>query len=678
MKILGIEIENFKGLKNESVEFSDHTTISGRNASGKTTILDAVMWLLFNQDSHGNTKFDVRPLDTSGKQIDNIEISVKAVFDIDGKQMEIRKVQKQKWTKHRGQDQAKFEGNVNTYEVGGYPKSEKDFSAFVASIVDADVFKMLSTPTYFVGLPWKEQREVLMRFVSDISDVELANSNPDFIPLVSDIENAPTLDDIGKKYGKIVKDLKARQTEIPVRIDEVAKQKVDYDASALELQKNTLNDQIAEVSKILKGSDNKAAIDELETQLLELQFEVNDRKRILLSDYDNKRSKALDAVSEIKAKHRQVSDNIADTKAILESQRVRYQQEENERKGLGDKYKAVESEQFEGKNTFNPDDWSTPPETVCHVCGQTLPEDRIKTLLAEWDERKANAEKIANEKFEAERKAFLEDKKNRMNAIKNRGFELKDRGAELEKSIAELEEKLKAYEGELETLTSNLEGAEKTVSGLDDKPDVMLDATYKALKDKYDALEKQIDDERKSAPDMTAYASKLSDLESQLSDVEKKLADVMRNAEIDERISELESEQAVVAQKIADAERMLYLFEQFMRAKLNRVSDAVNSHFKMVKFKLFDFLINGGMKECCEVTYNGVSYSTLNSGHRIVAGLDIINAPSELYGVDTFVFIDNAETINAFNVPEMKQQTIFLKVSEDEKLTVRSWSSGQN
>lgn len=672
MKILKLAIENFKGIKSLEVDFSDSTTISGRNASGKTTVLDAVCWLLFNTDSHGNTKFDVRPLDKDGKMIDNVEIKVVGTFDIDGKNVELSKVQKQKWTKHRGQEQAKFEGNVNSYEVGGYPKSEKDYSEYISSIVDADVFKMLTSPTYFTSMPWKDQREVLMRFVSDMSDVELANSNAEFAPLVMDIENAPTLDDIGKKYGKVVKELKARQTEIPVRIDEVAKQKVDLDAAELELEKNAILELIAKDEQAIKSGDNKAKIDDIESDRLELQFKINDRKRALLEGYNKDKMQAEDVLADAKLAHKRMANNIEDKHAIIDSKKIRLKMEEEERSSLGEKYKAIESEMFEGVNKFNPDDWAKAPETVCHVCGQPLPEDKAKTILAEWEERKANAKKSADDAYNAERNAFLTDKKNRLEALKSRGFELKNEGAELEAEIKSLEAEVSDMDTELATLVCRVEDAEKALTALGSEPDISLDKEYADLISQDADMLKQIEDLRDNAPDMSELEKQKAEHEKALEAVNAKLAQFANNASIDERIAELESEQTVVAQKIADAERMLYLFEKFMRAKLDRVSDAVNSHFKVVKFKLFDFLINGGIKECCEVTYDGISYSTLNSGHRLVAGYDIINALSELYKVSCPIFTDNAESLNDFNIPKMEQQMILLKVSDEDKLTVRS------
>ena len=153
-------------------------------------------------------------------------------------------------------------------------------------------------------------------------------------------------------------------------------------------------------------------------------------------------------------------------------------------------------------------------------------------------------------------------------------------------------------------------------------------------------------------------------------EVEKQIAISQKNIEIDERIEELQAEQREVAQKIADVEKMLYLLDEFIKYKLDKISDGINAMFDGISFKLFDSQLNGGVKEVCECTVNGVPYGSLNNGHRIIAGLQIIKALQKLYGAYLPIFIDNAESVNDFNMPDMDCQLIKLKVSDDKELKV--------
>ena len=221
--IKSIHIENFKGIKMLDVTFSGKTKISGQNAVGKTTIFDAFTWLLFNKNSSGEEKFNVRPLN-EGIRVDNVEIKVSAILDVDGKEVELSKTQKQNWVKKRGTDTAVLQGNVNSFEIDGYPKSEADFKAYVSELAQSEeMFKMLTNPQYFSSLKWKDQRDILMKLVSEVSDVELAQTDAKYAPLLSELEKAPSTDDIRAKFSKALNEWKKKQAEIPVRIDEAMK-----------------------------------------------------------------------------------------------------------------------------------------------------------------------------------------------------------------------------------------------------------------------------------------------------------------------------------------------------------------------------------------------------------------------------------------------------------------------
>ena len=171
IKLLSMHIQNFKGCKDRTIEFGEKTRITGDNGVGKSTVFDAYLWLLFDKNSKGVTNFAVRPLAESGETINNIEILVEATISVDNDEYKLRKTQKQKWVKKRGTDTREFQGNVNEFDINGYPKSQKEFKEFISGIVNEEVFPLISNPAAFTSLPWKEQRDILMQFVGDVSSV---------------------------------------------------------------------------------------------------------------------------------------------------------------------------------------------------------------------------------------------------------------------------------------------------------------------------------------------------------------------------------------------------------------------------------------------------------------------------------------------------------------------------
>lgn len=217
IKLRSIKIENFKGAKERTIEFGENTKICGANATGKTTIFDAFTWLLFGKDSIGNAKFDIRPLDKDGKMIDNLEISVEAVISADNEEYMLKKVQKQKWVKKRGTNATEFQGNVNEFEINGYPKSEKDFKQFISDMIDEKIFNLVTNPVAFTSLPWKEQREILIKFVGESSDVQIAEEYGErFLKLIPELKSEKA-DSIIKKYAKSKNTLNKEMVEIPDR-----------------------------------------------------------------------------------------------------------------------------------------------------------------------------------------------------------------------------------------------------------------------------------------------------------------------------------------------------------------------------------------------------------------------------------------------------------------------------
>ena len=625
-----LALENFKGVKKQTYNFSDKTKIFGRNASGKTTIFDGFMFLLFNKDSNGNEKFSVRPLDKDGKQIDNVEIKVVATLDIDGKEVELSKVQKQNWVVKRGTQDRVLQGNVNSYEIDGYPKAEKEFKQYISELVSEDIFKMITSPAYFPSLAWKDQRAIIMRFVEDVSDVDLARQNGEFSELIDELEKAPSTDDIQKKYQKALTEWKKKQTEIPVRIDELSAQKTDIDVAELELHRNALKEQIADnKAKQEDASKQYEEYQKLADEVAKLKMQLSDMQRAANEENDKKRS---DIQDKIKGWSFEISDcahAIDSRKKHIEKCKSDIENLERELKECRDKWKAANERVFD-ENSL-----------VCSYCGQEYPAEKKDALRAEFESHKAQE---------------LETITKRGNDTSKDIKELKTDSAESEKEIAFWDKKLKDCE-------KNKEGYVKLLSELPQSVDISDSAEYKSLSQQISDKESAMQEFKEDTARQQLKAE-LETLNEQLTEVERQIAKAEQNVKIDDRIAELQTEQREVAQKVADQEKMLYLLEQFIRYKMDRVSDSINEKFDGVSFKLFEVQINGGIKETCECTVYGVPYQSLNSGHKIVAGLKIIKALQSLYGVYAPIFIDNAESVNDCNVPDMDCQMIFLSVDD--------------
>lgn len=655
MILKSLHMENFKGIKSLDVNFSNKTSIKGQNAVGKTTIFDAFTWLLFNKNSAGEEKFNVRPLDKDGHRIDNVEIKVVGVIDVDGKEVELSKVQKQNWVKKRGTNTVSLHGNPNSYEIDGYPKSESEFKAYISGLAQSEeMFKMLTNPQYFSSLKWKDQRDILMKLVAEISDIELAKTDSKYEPLIAELAKAPSTDDIRAKFSKALSEWKKKQAEIPVRIDEAEKSKVDVDVAEQELLKADLERKIEALEDLMAKSDVR--IDEMRSEEMHCQFEMSAIMQTMNNELSSKKREIENHKYEHERKLEDVRSSIRKAQDSIESNKKSISEQTLKKADLAKRYKEEKEKKFDdSKLVF---DEST---TVCSLCGQRLPEDKIESLRADFSQRKADAIEAFNEEHAKTLAMIVDDG----NACAEMIKKLTENSKELENTI----NTLKLHEAEEIEI---IKGFDEQISKIPEFADYMQNAEYAKLKDKQDKLLADIAELESKGADKVVEDAKADKekLKSQLDEVNKIIAQAANNVMIDDRIETLRDEQKEIGQKVADQEQMLYLLEEFIRFKLNKVSESINSHFKTVNFVLFKEQLNGGMKDCCECTVNGVPYSTLNSGHRIVAGLDIIRSLSELYGVSVPIFVDNAESLNEFNVPDMDAQLILLSVSDDKQLKV--------
>ena len=632
-KIKSIAFQNFKGCKNATYAFDGkNVTVCGANGSGKTTIFDAFTWLLFGKDSLDNAKFEIRPLDKDGKQIDNVEICVAATLEIDGKEVELKKTQKQNWVKKRGAQNPVLQGNVNEYEIDGYPRSEKDYKEYINGIVSDDLFKMLTNPTYFPNMPWKDQRATIMKFASDVSDVELATEDSRFAELLPEIEKAPSTDDIKAKYQKSLNELKKKQVELPVRIDEQSKNKVDIDVAELELLKNSLNKQISDVKSKIADTDKQfEEYQKLSDGFMELKFAESDLVRRANEENIKARMDIDNKIADKKFLVRQTEKTISDTENCIELSKRTAEKISENLKEIRDKWKA-ENERVFDENSL-----------VCSYCGQEYPTDKKEQLRAEFESHKAEE----------------------LKAITDNGNLIKARLDEEKITIKSLEKELVEHRKSLEMLNNAIASLEKQLSELPTSIDVTGTEEYKAIQSQIAEKEQAMSQMNNADEVRNSLNYEWECSQRQLIECEKKMAMSQKNIEIDERIEELQAEQRITAQKIADVEKMLYLLDEFIKYKLDKISDSINSQFEMVNFILFKSQLNGGIAETCECQYNGIPFGSLNSAARIQCGLDIIRTLQRMYGVFVPVFVDNRESCT--NIPTMDCQVISLVVSPTEK-----------
>lgn len=597
IKIKTLKLENFKGIKELTIDFKDTTNIYGDNAVGKTTIFDAYSWLLWDKDSLNRKDFAIKPYDKDGEEVHNLESVVEGDFSFGDTDLTLKKIYKEVWTKKRGSTQAEFTGHTTDYYINSVPVKKKEYTERIASVISEDNFNLLSNPLYFNQILDKnKRREVILGLIEEVNPEDIIEKNKDLKDL--DLETY-TVDELKKMAKDSAKKINKDIESIPARIDELDKSKIhDIDFDALEFRKRStlpaikeIDEKLADASKLAEGM----------TEITEKITALQKEKSELQESYENKCFK-------VKLKNKNVLLQKKLDKSALEETRKDVEKlkelVENSRK----EWQEVHKEQYQG-------------DFKCPTCGQDLLPDQIEKTMANFNKKKSE----------------------KLTSIEEKAKDLKIKIEECEKLIAIYV--VKEYkEEDLPMEPIRLQEIDKE---LDEAKAKLKDFS---LDNKKNLLEKK------------------DSLNADLEEINKKLSLQGQNEKIDERIKELEKQEKELAKAYEEQQRIIYLCEEYTKTYVDLVSDKINDSFDLVKFKLFENQINGGITETCEVTFEGVPYSDLNNAAKINAGLDVINSLSDKLDLKVPIFIDNAESVN--ELIKTDTQLVRLVVSKDKELKI--------
>lgn len=616
-------LQNFKGIKNLEINADGKSlSIYGDNATGKTTVFDAFTWLLFNKDSLGRSDFGIKTQDEFGNPIHNLEHSVECELAIDNTILTLKKVYAEKWTKKRGSAEAEFSGHETKYYVNEVPVAKKEYEAKISSIIDETLFKIITNPLYFnEHMKWQERRSILLNLCENISDEELIAKNEQFAPLGEELKGRTI-----QEYKKIIQSKQAGINDelktIPQRIDEANRAIADVsevdesEKASIEKKISDLNDEITAIKSGVSADAELFALREKKRQIESKKCDVTD----IQAEHDKYSKELQDVLFNITKYERDIKlyfENIQDLEKKVESVRKEWHE--------------VNSRQYEGKE-------------ICPTCGQTLPTELVEEAKALFNLAKVNELEAITAKGK-KIKADLEWQKNEHDRTAKYLENLQEKEKMLENSIVICEEKITAAthnfadKVKVELVEIDMQIAEVEKTAQNEKENIQS---------KIYPIQEQINAEK----------AKLAEIDKAI--IERELAEKQQ-----QRIAELSAQEKTLAGEYANLEKTAFLIDEFFKFKVEMLSEEINSHFKYAKFKLFDVQINGGIAECCEVTYKGVDYSDLNNASRINIGLDIINTLCKLNDMYAPIVVDNAESVT--DIMATTSQMICLVVSAVDK-----------
>lgn len=647
MKLLNLTLHNFKGIKDFTLDLQGRdVSIYGNNGTGKTTLMDAFTWLLFDKDSQDKKDFSIKTLDAENNPIPGLDHEVEAVLDLDGKGITLKKSYKEVWTKKRGAAQATFTGHTTDHFIDGVPVKKAEYDAKIAEIADESIFKLLTNPRFFNDkMSWQDRRKMLLDVCGDVSDTDVIKSDKALGDL-PEILGKHSLDDHRKVIAARRTEINRELDKIPVRIDEATRAMPELPKSS----RTALENEMTILAELKKGKDERrlriesgGEIAEKRKALAELDAELQTLKTGLRVDIDagmemeqgkvRQYAREADVLTvEIERRRDKVVYCIEEAEVI-----------ETEMAGLREEWKELNARKIEHE-----------ADDTCPTCGQALPEEQVEA-----------ARKKALESFNTKKAERLEVISTDGKVLKAKAEQRREDAATLEREIAGLLKDLDAAVKDKAAAQARLGKLEKQAAEVDQDPAYLekLEGRQVLL----DAIESLQDG---SNEELAQVLAELVELDAKIKATEAEIAKFTARKDGEARIAELQEQERKLAAEYEALEQQVYLCEEFTRAKVRLLDEKINSRFELARFKLFSVLVNGGLEECCETLYDGVPWSTgMNNGRQINVGIDIINTLSKHYAFTAPIFADNAESVTEI-IPTPAQLIRLVVSKPDKKLRI--------
>lgn len=642
-------MKNFRGIKDLTIDFNEEQTfISGDNNTGKSTVMNAFMWLLFGKDAQDRKDYNIKRL-VNGKPIDKTDVEVTAVVTVGNETITLRRAFVERWAKPRGQAEEVFKGNETETSYNDVPMNVTEYQRRINEIIDDSIFKMVTNPLYFANMKWELQRENLFRIAGTVSDEDIASNKPEFADLLDQIS--------GKSFADFKREISAKKRrakealdDIQPRIDQTQKlmpESKDFDAierNIRELEKSmaTVEEAIENTVKAMnmsfeKQQEKTIAKNNLKRKQQQIVYEANvaQEKRAYNDDATRRelQSKKETVDREIAMLERAISEYKREIEQLVRDKN-RTEQEINEAR---EKWYAENEKSYIGDFT-------------CQTCGQELPEAMKERALSIFNE--AKAKKLAE--------------------ITANGRRLATYRADYERDIVQEEKSLKTFENELTERRAELAEITNSIVALPVAYAIGVEGKdipeWVELQKKIEVAEKELELPAE-AFDTAELKEEKAQLKEAISQLKNQLHDRETISKYNDEIEDLKQEGKRLAQLIADYERTEFALKSFTKTKIDESEKRINSLFTMVKFRLYDYTQDGNEFETCIPLVNGIPFQVSNTAGALNAGLDIINALTKYYNVSAPIFIDNREGVN--NIIPTNSQIINLLVTRETSLTIK-------
>lgn len=626
-----IELTNFKGQAHRVEEFQPgENYIYGANSTGKTSVFDAFLWLLFGKDSKGQSeeKAKIKMLDPDGNPVWHTDNSVEATLLVDGVELTLKRTYREKWRKPKGQVDAVYDGQKTVYSWNGNEKiSAAEYKRRISELVDEELFKLITDPRYFASLKPDKRREIVLAMAGDVTPEEIRRSDPE----LRSFDPGRSITEIKQVAMSTRLRCIHERDNYPARIDELMQQRTQKEAAAAVLMDHK-DEYYRQV--LSEANDHLRKLEEMQgdaSQRVEAIMAANQLRIQKLSQIERYKAQKQ---AEADASVREYNEQNADLQRHIDKLKMKVEHGLEQLDHCNKKLQELREVTVAAREHITKIRAEEPPvfgAVCCDKCGQELPD------------QEAEREKLIEKWRSLQRKKIEE--------LTEDGNDAYQKGLALKAEIAEKE--------------ADIEDAKRQISKLEEK--ITVDRGYYPVDFSNDkVLQEMIDSvppEQSVSDEITAQNNRILAQKNRYLQEREEAVTALKRYDmipvyqedikaINERCAALEKESLEINQRIADQERIIYLCDVWAKARTELLNAKVADNFQLVEFKMFNYTQEGNPVPTCEITVNGVDYTALNTASTINAGLDIINALISYYQIKAPIFIDNRESVTMITAPD--------------------------
>ena len=667
--IKSISMQNYRcfyGEKEFHADFGKRTRISGKNGSGKSTVMNAFMETLTGKNADGTQSDNVRPI-VDGQELEGVDVVRTVVLDIDGKETEIKKITKQKRERVDGVMQYVPGSNVNGYTVDGISFNQKKLDEFISeNICPPETLLACCNPNAFLSLKSTTDMRAFLEKMAGFDLNEYIKSLGAEFSEVDEITKGHPIEQVQKTLNKQLTDQKKATTKAETEWKYEKAKAVDSgedDVTRLTEQKVSYENQIAILDEQEKSLDDvMAAYDQKSKDILDLKFEQSDivrkaneglvqqRKELdnaIFSLEQDKKSAENDLrMAEMDLRHANmgVERHTAEVKKAQTDWKTYYEREYPE-----ENLERIKAEQFD-ENSL-----------VCPTCGQDLPEEQAEKIRDDFEQKKAK--RIKDE--EGIKTAFYEAKDKKLTEITESGNKAAADLKEAKKAHEEAEQKIAELNQKITSLAMEIQKKQAELSKLPESVDLSDNAEYQKISAEIEKSEEALKQMNNGSEQRREITDKRNGFIRECAKIDAEINNIKRKKQAhEEEVERLYQAFRDSSQKEADILRKRDILKNFSIKKNERIASMINPVFGEFQFEFLEFTQDGNPVETCRMMSNGIEYRDMNHSKKILVQADLLRGFQELSGLNLFVFIDDTESVNDENLPEMDRQMILLKVTD--------------